>query len=263
MIEPGTAADAFSRQSPIFDTIDAANPLIGWVRERVREQALRSMKPGDTLLELNAGTGIDSAFFAEQGLKVLATDVSSGMIQQQTLKLRHATATWSAVECSFLDLDRLGDQRFQHVFSNFGGLNCTDRLDLVLQGIDKRLLPNGTCTLVIMPRFSPWEVLAALKGNFNLAFRRFRKRTPAQLEGLSFPCYYYAPGYVKHHLGEGYDVIAQRALSLLVPPPHMEGFPTRWPTLFKALCLLENRIVSLPLLRNWGDHFVITLRKRA
>lgn len=103
MTEQGTAADAFSRQAAAFDSIDAANPLIGWVRERVRDQALRFMRRGGSLLELNAGTGIDSAFFAERGLNVLATDVAPGMITQQQLKLQRSSVEWEALECSFLD----------------------------------------------------------------------------------------------------------------------------------------------------------------
>lgn len=262
-IERGSAAEAFSRQSGSFDAIDAANPLIGWVRDRVRAQAMRFMKSGETLLELNAGTGIDSVYFAEQGLEVVATDVAPGMIAQHQLKLQRSSVNWEALECSFLELERLGVRRFDHVFSNFGGLNCTDRLGIVLQGIDRVLLPGGTCTLVIMPRYSPWEVLSLLKVNVKLAFRRFRKVTPAQLEGLSFPCYYYSPSYVQRHLGDAYEVIEQRALSLAVPPPHMENFPKRWPGMFALLARVEDRIASFPILRNWGDHFVITLRKRA
>lgn len=263
LLEPGSAADAFSRQSNVFDDIDGANPLIGWVRDRVRAQALHFMRPDEELLELNAGTGIDSAFFASHGLRVLATDLAPGMLAQQQLKQRNASARWEIKECSFLELDGLADRRFHHVFSNFGGLNCTSRLDLVLDQIDGRLLPGGTCTLVIMPRFSPWEMLAALKGNFRLAFRRFKTNTPAHLEGIVFPCYYYSPAYIKERLGSGYHLVALRALSLLVPPPHMAGFPERWPRSFKALAWLEDRIATLPLIRNWGDHFIITVRKRA
>ncbi|MCB0765816.1 MAG: class I SAM-dependent methyltransferase [Flavobacteriales bacterium] len=159
------ATTAFSAQAGAFDRIDAANPLIAWVRDRVRIQALATMRPGDTLLELNAGTGIDSCFFAAQGMQVLATDAAPGMIEQLRLKqAAEPKLPLDVMHCSFLDLERLGDRRFHHVFSNFGGLNCTAHLDEVLRGIDRVLLPNGTCTLVIMPRFSPWELLAALKG---------------------------------------------------------------------------------------------------
>ena len=252
VIDTTLAAQAFTEQAPGFDAIDAADPLIGRMRTIVRTSALRYFKPGDDLLELNAGTGIDSFYFASKGIHVLATDVASGMIAQ--LKAKQATHPELKVDieqCSFLDLHLLGDRKFQHVFSNFGGLNCTDRLDLVLRRIDRVLLPNGTCALVIMPRFSPWEVITALKGNFKLAFRRFRKKsTPAHLEGVVFPCFYYAPSYVRKHLGEGYEVLEQRALSLVVPPPHMVTFSAKWPTLFYWLNGLETRlpVVALPQL---------------
>lgn len=260
----GTAKAAFSRQSTVFDTIDAANPLIGWVRDRARAQAMRAMRPGEHVLELNAGTGIDGLHFAEHGMQVLATDVAPGMVKQLERKSIAANSTRIEVmECSFLELERLGERRFHHVFSNFGGLNCTERLDIVLRGIDRVLLPGGTCTLVIMPRFSPWETGALVKGNLALALRRWRKHgTPAHLEGVVFPCHYYSPSFVQRHLGKGYYTRAQRALSLLVPPPHQTDFPTRWPKMFRFLSGLEDRIAYWPVLRNWGDHFVITLYKR-
>lgn len=259
-----TAASAFSKQAVVFDDIDAGNPLIGWVRDRVRAQARREMEPGDTLLELNAGTGIDSAYFAGQGLHVLATDAAEGMIGEQVLKQRDDTSPkWETMLLSFHDLDKLGERRFQHVFSNFGGLNCTDRLDLVLRGIDRALLPGGTCTLVIMPRFSPWELAAILKLNFTFALRRWRRKgTVAHVEGIPFLCHYYGPGYVHRHLGDGYTILDQRALSLVVPPPHHGAFPLKWPRLFRLLERIEDSVATLPVLRNWGDHFVITLRKK-
>lgn len=259
----GTATAAFSAQAGVFDAIDGANPLIGWVRDRVREQALATMKPGDTVLELNAGTGIDSVYFAEKGMRVCATDGAPGMVDQlrsKQVRLPHVDLEVTA--CSFLELDRLGDRRFQHVFSNFGGLNCTDRLDLVLMGLDRLLLPGGTCTLVIMPRFTPWELLSALTGNFSLAARRWHTAgAEAKVEGVPFQCHYYSPRYVRRHLGPGYTVEAQRALSFFVPPPYKEGFMDRWPITFKLLERIEDHLASWPLIRGGGDHFVITLRK--
>lgn len=259
------ATTAFSAQAGAFDRIDAANPLIAWVRDRVRIQALATMRPGDTLLELNAGTGIDSCFFAAHGMKVLATDAAEGMVEQ--LRVKQAAAPGLALEvqpCSFHHLDQLGDRRFHHVFSNFGGLNCTAHLDEVLRGIDRVLLPNGTCTLVIMPRFSPWELMAALRGNLKLARRRWeRGGAEAVVEGHAFTCHYFGPAYVRRHLGPGYRVIAQRALSFFVPPPHQLDLMQRWPRIFQLLERIEDRLAGLPFIRNGGDHFVITLRKSA
>lgn len=254
--------EAFSRQSPVFDQIDEDNVIIARMRGIVRSEALQHMRTDETLLELNAGTGIDSFWFAEQGLKVVATDDAPGMVAQLKAK-RAANPAVEAMHCSFLELERLGERRFHHVFSNFGGLNCTDRLDVALRGIDRALLPGGTCSLVIMPPLSPWEVLALLKGRIRYAFRRFKKAgTAARLEGVTFTCYYYSPRYVMRHLGPGYDVIAQRALSLVVPPPYHEQFPQRWPRLYRVLHRLEEGVAHRWPFRLWGDHFLIVLRKR-
>ncbi|MFZ1332078.1 MAG: class I SAM-dependent methyltransferase [Flavobacteriales bacterium] len=263
--EPSQATEAFTRQSTGFDAIDAANPLIARMRRIVRKSAMRHYGPSETLLELNAGTGIDSFYFASNGLNVLATDAAPGMIIQ--LKTKQALNPQLKVEveqCSFLDLHQLGDRKFKHVFSNFGGLNCTAELELVLKSMDALLLPGGTCALVIMPRFSPWEFAAAIKGNFKLAVRRWKKNgTPAHLEGVTFPCYYYSPSFVTKHLGKHFRVLEIRALSLVVPPPHMERFPANWPTLLKWLHALEERICNWWPFRNWGDHFLIILQKKA
>lgn len=259
-----SALVAFSRQSSSFDAIDAANPIIARIRSITRREALALMHPGDHLLELNAGTGIDSFHFAAHGIHVLATDAAPGMIAQLKQKQRaHPELPVAVMECSYLDLDRLGERRFQRVFSNFGGLNCTPYLDRVLQGMDRLLLPGGTCTLVIMPRFSPWEVLGLLKGHFRSAFRRFNKGgTQAHLEGEHFTCHYYSPDQVRRQLGPQYELISLRALSLLTPPPHHDRFTTRYPSLYRSLDHWEERLAHWWPFRNWGDHFLITLRKR-
>ncbi len=265
-IELTSAAEAFSRQAPVFDAIDKGNPIIARMRHIVRREMMPHIKrTRHELLELNAGTGIDSLWFAEGGTRLLATDAAPGMIAQLRAKqAAHPSLPLEVMECSFLELDRLGDRRFDHVLSNFGGLNCTAHLDRVLQGIDRVLRPGGTCTLVIMPRFSPWESFAFLKGHFKLALRRWPANgTTAHVEGVSFPCFYYSPRFVRKHLGEGYDLVAQRALSYFVPPPHMERFPKRWPRMFNLLHQLEEATAHRWPFRNGGDHFLIILRKRS
>lgn len=256
--------EAFSRQSPVFDAIDEGNAIISRMRGIARSAALSRMRQGESILELNAGTGIDSFWFAQHGMTVLATDDAPGMVERMCMKL--ATAPDAPVEpmlCSFLELEQLGQRRFHHVFSDFGGINCTSRLDEVLSGIDRVLLPGGTCTLVIMPRVSPWELLAALKGRFGFAFRRFRKGgTAARLEGVTFTCHYHSANRVKRLLGPRYEVLTQRALSLCVPPPHHERFPNRRPAVFRFLCRAEDAIAHRWPFRSWGDHYLIVLRKR-
>lgn len=71
---------AFSRQSSSFDDIEENNEILQWMRMQIHAHCSRHFKPGDHILELNCGTGIDAVFFAEQGMKVHATDLSDGML---------------------------------------------------------------------------------------------------------------------------------------------------------------------------------------
>lgn len=125
-------------------------------RERIRHEFLQQLlAEGKTrLLEIGAGPGIDSAYFAAHGLQVVATDLSPGMIelcQQKGLE---------AYVMDFLNLD-FPAANFDTVY----GINCLlhvpkPDLPAVLMLIKHLLKPNG---LFLMGLFGgiegdgPWE----------------------------------------------------------------------------------------------------------
>ena len=73
------AADAFSKQSFVFDEIYSNHTIINYKRERVRNHVLNFLPQRSNILELNSGTGEDAIFFAKLGHRVNATDISIGM----------------------------------------------------------------------------------------------------------------------------------------------------------------------------------------
>jgi len=257
---------AFSKQSAVFDDLENGNLIIQWMRSRIRQHVLSLWKPGEHILELNAGTGLDAIFFAQQGLYVHATDNAEGMISQlqnkvTELKLKDKI---TIERCSFLELDKLQQSGFDHIFSNFGGLNCTDKLADVITSFDNLLKPGATATLVIMPPVCPWELSLALKGNFKVAFRRLKKDgAPSNVEGISFNSYYYSPSKVERMFGRKYRTLAIEGLCSVVPPPYLEKFPERYSGVFKGLTLLESSIADAWPFRAWADHFIITMQKHA
>lgn len=262
----GTTArvsEAFSRQAPVFDALDEA-PLIQWVRERVRAATLPHLRAGDALLEINCGTGIDSLWFASRGVHVTATDDAPGMLAElERKRALHPALPLTVRRCSFLDLDALAPDTFDAVFSNFGGINCTAQLDQVLRGIDARLRPGGVCALVIMPRFSPWELVELLRGNIRFALRRYRRNgSAAQVEGVGFTCWYHDVRAVRRLLPT-YAVVDRMALSFIVPPPHLGPFAARHPRLLRRLESLERATSRWPFVRSRGDHYLLILRKPA
>ena len=255
---------AFSRQSPVFDAIDDANSIILWMRDRVRKEVANYMLPQSTVLELNCGTGIDSVYFAKQGHSVLATDNAEGMLNTLNQKIAQNNIQHiETMRCSFNNLENIQERQFDYVFSNFGGLNCTDKLDKVLTDIDRLLKPGGYFSLVIMPTVCPWEMLMLFKGYFKTAFRRFKKHgADAHLEGVHFQCYYYNPSYITSRMQGRFQLKSLKALSLTVPPPYIEHFMEKHPKMFKRLARLEDRLCRVAPFNNWGDHYIITMQKK-
>lgn len=250
------APEAFSRQAPHFDAIDQENTTIQWMRQRVYRHVDALLAPGSRILELNAGTGIDALRFAGLGHQVHATELAEGMLDQLRAKITGNPGI-TIQACDFTRLDAVKVTPFDLVFSNFGGLNCIPDLRLVARHFPALLRPGALVTWVLMPRFCPWEVAHALKGNFRLAFRRFRSGgSLASVEGQPFRCYYFSGRDVLRALGQDFRLVRQEHLGLFVPPPYHE----RWPRLYRSLQRMDEATRAWPLLRSWGDHIIITAR---
>jgi ubiquinone/menaquinone biosynthesis C-methylase UbiE len=261
------AGDAFSRQSFIFDELYSGNTIVNYKRSRVRAHIGQYLKLNSSILELNSGTGEDALYFASQGHRVHATDISTGM--QQVLKQKVAEAgmsDWVSTEvCSYTNLNQLKQQgSYDAIFSNFGGLNCTGELNKVLASLPALLKPGGTVTMVIIPSFCLWETLLVFKGKFKTAFRRFfsRNGVTAHIEGQYFTCWYYNAGYVVKHTKKDFDLLSVEGLCTIVPPSYIEHFAERHPAKYQWLKKWEDRLKSTWPWKFIGDYYIISLRKR-
>ena len=261
------AAEAFSKQSALFDELYANNTIVSYKRHRVRNHLLNFLKPGSEILELNSGTGDDALFFAAQGFSVHATDIATGMQQQLRKKVERNQITGLITQelCSYTQLQQLQAKGpYDCIFSNFAGLNCTGDLDKVLASFNNLIKPGGIVTLVVLPPFCLWEFLLVFKGKFRTAFRRFfsKRGRKAHLEGTYFNCWYYEPSYIVRQLKQQFDVVALEGLCTLVPPSYIEGFAEKHPAAFRFLKKAEERLKSTWPWVSIGDYYIITLRKK-
>ncbi len=136
MSEPplDTIAEAFSRTAEKYDQFGDDHPHLKRLRHKVYDHLDRVLQPGSSILELNAGTGTDAVYLAQQGYRVHATDIAPGMLQ----RVRDKVADLGLGErvtvqaCSFTDLDQVQGGPFDAVFSDLGGLNCIPDLAPVI-----------------------------------------------------------------------------------------------------------------------------------
>lgn len=260
------SAKAFSKQSSVFDDIYSADAIIQYKRSRVREHVEKFIKPNSIILELNSGTGEDAIYFAKQGHRVHATDISEGMqnVLQKKVNKNRLGEKISTELCSYTALGKLKNKGpYDLIFSNFAGLNCTNELDKVLSSFSGLLKPEGMITLVILPQFCLWEFLLIFKGKFKTAFRRFfsNKGAKAHIEGEHFRCWYYDPSYISTRLKKAFEIYGLEGLCTIVPPSYMQNFAENHPKLYQFLIKKEDQLKSKRPWRSVGDYYIISLKK--
>ena len=75
-----SSAQAFSRAAPLFEGDEEVNPLARWTRRRSVATLDAAFGPGDLVIEIGCGTGIEATHLARRGVSVVATDAAPGMI---------------------------------------------------------------------------------------------------------------------------------------------------------------------------------------
>ncbi|HVY74972.1 MAG TPA: methyltransferase domain-containing protein, partial [Puia sp.] len=133
---------AFTRQAEVFDDLFSDNTIVQYKRKRVRALLRELLPEPSNVLELNSGTGEDALWLASQGYMVHATDIAPGMQQVLHYKVKAAGLAQRISQecCSFTQLQNLKNKGpYQLIFSNFAGLNCTDRLGQVLLSLEPLL----------------------------------------------------------------------------------------------------------------------------
>ena len=254
-------AEAFSRKADEYDAFGDDHINLARMRRKVYDHVLRFLQPTDRLLELNAGTGIDAAFFAGRGHAVHAIDIAPGMIDHLAAKIdqQHLSDRLTVQTLSFTEIDRVEGGPFDYILSNFGGLNCIADLALVTRHLSQVLRPGGIVTWVIMPPVCPWEMALLLKGRFKVATRRWQRHgTLAHVAGVHFTTTYFTPRQVLITLGPTFRLLRLEGLSVFAPPADRVDFPWRFPRLYRALTRIDDALAARWPFNHWGDFFMLT-----
>lgn len=258
------AAQGFSGKAAEYDALAQNDPLTRWLRERIRGLLEAQVSPPASILEINAGSGLDAAYFASKGYRVHATDIAPGMLAALATKaaLTESGGRLSYQTLSFTNLASVSGAPYDAVFSNLGGLNCIPDLREVTRQLPSLLRPGGIVVLVLMPPVCPWELAQALRGHVKTAFRRLRRGgTTAHVEGTQVPVWYHGAGSLRSALEPEFRVLAQRSFCLFSPPSFFQGFIRRHPRLTRALMCLDDICGGVFPFNRAGDFVAVVARK--
>ena len=213
------------------------------------------------ILEINCGTGEDAIWLAKQNFNVTATDISPKMIEVAKSK---ANLNFTTVDINSIATTFIG-QKFDLLFSNFGGLNCLSKSELknFFANIDSILSKNGKLALVIMPKNTLWEQFYFLaKAQFKNIYRRKKDNVIVQVDGENVPTYYYNPKDIVNLAKANFEMVAVKPIGFFVPPSYLDGFFKNKKGILRFLNRLEQGIKNHSSLSKYADHYIIILQKR-
>jgi len=258
--------EAFNIIAPAFDESDKSNPILLWMRKVVYEIYLQNIKPGDRVLELNSGTGIDAVYLAEKGINVYATDISDvmiGILRKNAAK-QIAAGTIAAGIYPFSEIGKIEKSGFDAAISNFGGLNCISDFRQLSEDLYSKLKPGGKFIAVVMNDFCPWEIFYyLLKLDFKNAFRRFNKGgIDAALDDEKVKTFYFSPKKFAKDFEQHFEIAKIYAHGLYTPSPYLLGIYKRIKPVVKLWMKLDEIVKGIFPFNRFGDHFIIVLRRK-
>lgn len=274
LCDVAAATNRIGLEEPAFDTLAETydqtfvESLIGRAQREVVWTVLdRLFRPGQHVLEINCGTGIDAVRLAGRGVSVVACDVAPRMIE---VARRRALAARPRASLDFrvLATEEIGSIRdqapFDGVLSNFAGLNCVHNWRAVARDLARLLRPEAVAVLCIFGRFCFWEVSWYLcHGRLRKAFRRLSPGGSIAhiAEDREVRVYYPSIEVCERLFAPDFRLVEWRGVGVCVPPSYVEPLARRFPRTLQALGALDQRIGGLPVLRSLGDHTLVTLER--
>ncbi len=254
----------FDIAAPLYDET-FTNTSIGKAQRMQVYQQLNTSSIQDKslqILELNCGTGEDANYFNSLNHNVTATDISNEMIAVALEKFKDKDINFHQ-----LDINKLSDfnpkEKFDLIFSNFGGFNCLSKTEIenFFTTVRSIISKQGKIVLVIMPKHTLWEkIYFTLKGNLKKANRRnSNEAINANVDGVAVKTWYFNPKDILK-ISPGFSVKKIKPIGLFVPPSYLQSSFLGKKGMVSFLNILDT-LFGFSSLAKYADHYYIELQK--
>ena len=249
---------AFDDMAGTYDAAFTDTKVGRALREIVWSRFGQIFRPSQRILELGCGTGEDAVWLAKSGARVVATDLSSQMIQVARRKTLMANCQ-ERIEFRCVAMEDLASfaagEVFDGVLSNFGAVNCVQDLRTLVADVADRLAPGAPLLWVVMGRHAPWEWLWYLaRGQWRKAWRRLH---PGGIKWRGMSISYPTPAQMRSLLLPHFAVTRLAPLGVALPPSYAADWLDRSPFTMTMLTRMERWAQRSSMLASWSDHFIV------
>jgi SAM-dependent methyltransferase len=258
----------FDAVAPTYDQIFTETIIGRAERDAVWLELKRLFRPGQRILELNCGTGVDAFYMGQRGVKMLACDISPRMIEVARRRL-DSPGLRALVEFRVLATEDIAtlscEGPFDGAFSNFDGFNVLQDRSGVPRILARLLRPRAQVLLCVKGRFVPWEIAwHVAHGDPRKIMRPFRREgVVARPTGdVPFRVYYPSVATLAREFAPEFRLRHWRGIGVVMPPCYFESWAERYPKSFGWLAKADRWFSRPPLLRSMAGHALLQFERR-
>lgn len=251
-----TPAHAFDLIATSYDRLWTDSPVGRLQREAFWRHAGGYLKNARNVLDIGCGTGEDAARLTRAGIRVTAIDVSPQMV---------AVAQQRAVDARVLPIERLEvlnrsfeNASFDVAISNFGALNCVERLESIREPLARLVAPGGYAILCGLGRFCFWESAWFLLGG---DLRKARRRWGGEaLTSSGVKVFYHSVRKFRESLSPDFRLLKHTGIGICVPPSYVRCVSDG---VLRRAARLDQTLEPLRVFRTFADHTLLVFRRVA
>ena len=253
---------AFDGVAEDYDRHIFGNAINVWLRNRSIALMSKLFRPGQTILEVGCGTGTETLSLAKQGIRVIATDISSRMLEVLSRKASDAGLGDMVVPIHarpYSLVHELAEKGFTEVdgaYSTYGAVNTDPRLTDFFANLHHLIKDDGKLILGVWNKYCAFEMVGyLLKANPAMAAARLKNPVPVGKSRFCVATNAFSVGELSALVGRYFRLRTAYGVGMFLPPSNLTKYlpPSSLTRLAKwADVSLEG---SFPWNR-LGDHFL-------
>jgi len=260
---------AFDAVAEDYDRHIFGNPINTWLRNVSVSVMMEFFKPGDTVLEIGCGTGTETLSLAKAGVRVIATDISSKMVEVLKSKAEKAglsdnvLCVWSRPVDLKDKIANLGFSRIDGAYSTYGAINTEPRLHQSVRVLNDILKEEAPLILGVWNKYCLYEILGyTFKLKPRLAFARLRNPVPVGKSRFCVATNAFSVASLGKIVDPYFELKKVYGVVITLPPSNLTKFlpPGKLFGLWKSV---DFKLGTIFPMNRLGDHFLAVYRRRA